>query len=99
MFASKIKAIKRIAFAWKYIISYYHYDLLKAIRFLTLYLKCFKYTHASVPDLLHLYSFVEIIKAENIEGDIVECGSWRGGSSAIMLYRERQIKNKSNIYL
>jgi hypothetical protein len=90
---------KRILYAWRIIIRYYNNNLFKAVPFFKLYIKCLKYTHASVPDLLHLYSFVELAKAENVEGDIVECGCWRGGSSAIMLYRERQIKNKSNIYI
>jgi hypothetical protein len=99
MLKTKIKALKRVNSAWKIIRRHYQTDLIKAVSFFRLYVKCFKYTHASVEDLLHLYTFVEITKTENIEGDIVECGSWRGGSSAIMLYRERQIKNKSSIYI
>jgi O-methyltransferase len=58
-----------------------------------------KHTHASIYDLLHLYTFVETIIQENIEGDIVECGCWRGGSSAIMLKRARELNSNCHIYI
>lgn len=93
------RTVKRIYAGWKTIITYYQYDVFKSVRFFQLWIKCIKHTHASVEYLLQLYTLTESVCKENITGHIVECGAWRGGSSAIMLYRERQLRNKSNIYI
>jgi hypothetical protein len=55
------------------------YDLEKD--FYSLYEKCKPYTMTSTERLYSLYKSVEYITANKIEGDIVECGVWKGGSS------------------
>jgi hypothetical protein len=95
----KVRTIKKLLNAYRVVLRYYKNDLRKTNRFFYLYVRCIKHTHASVQDLLHLYSCVEAIHREGIEGDIVECGSWRGGSSAIMLKRARQLGSNCSIYI
>lgn len=43
--------------------------------------KCKNYTMTSTERLYSVYKAAEYIVANNIEGDIVECGVWKGGSS------------------
>jgi O-methyltransferase len=49
-------------------------------QFLPLYEQCAPYTMTSPERLYALYKAVIYIVANNIAGDIVECGVWRGGS-------------------
>lgn len=42
------------------------------------------YTMVSVPRLVNLYERVQEAYARQLPGDIVECGVWHGGSSAVM---------------
>lgn len=49
-----------------------------------LYQKCKPYTMTSVERLYAVYKAVEYIANNKIEGDFVECGVWRGGSSMMM---------------
>jgi O-methyltransferase len=42
------------------------------------------YTMLSVPRLVNLYERVADVNAQNLPGDIVECGVWHGGSGAVM---------------
>ncbi len=42
---------------------------------------CEPYTMTSKERLFALYQAINYIKKNNIEGDVVECGVWRGGSS------------------
>jgi hypothetical protein len=43
--------------------------------------KCLPYTMTSAERLYSVYKSIEYIVANNIQGDIVECGVWKGGSS------------------
>jgi O-methyltransferase len=52
--------------------------------FLKIYEKCRPYTMTSVERAYALYNSCKYIITNNIEGDFVECGVWKGGSSMIM---------------
>ncbi|MFT7483076.1 MAG: O-methyltransferase, partial [Oceanospirillaceae bacterium] len=49
--------------------------------FMEYFNKCKEFTMTSKQRLFALYEAVNYIKKHSIEGDIVECGVWRGGSS------------------
>ncbi|MBF0540354.1 MAG: class I SAM-dependent methyltransferase [Nitrospirae bacterium] len=42
------------------------------------------YTMLSAPRLITLYQQVRYLELNNIEGDLVECGVWRGGAAGMM---------------
>jgi len=52
--------------------------------FLSIYKKCSPFTMTSPERMYATYSSVKYIVENNIEGDIIECGVWRGGSIMIM---------------
>jgi O-methyltransferase len=72
-----------------------HLDIQKG-EFYELYRLCKPYTMTSVERMYGLYSAVEYILRNNIEGDFVECGVWRGGSSMLILKMllNRNIRNR-----
>ncbi|MBU4333527.1 MAG: TylF/MycF family methyltransferase [Candidatus Omnitrophica bacterium] len=45
-----------------------------------------QYSMMSPEHILNLYNLINDINVSGIEGDIVECGVWNGGSSAIMAF-------------
>jgi O-methyltransferase len=49
--------------------------------FMTLYERCAPFTMTSIERMYALYEALRYISAAAIEGDVVECGVWRGGSS------------------
>jgi O-methyltransferase len=51
--------------------------------FLALYERCAPATMTSVERMYALYQAVRHVHAADIEGDVVECGVWRGGSSML----------------
>jgi hypothetical protein len=57
---------------------------------------CKPYTMTSIERMYALYKAVLYVLDNNIEGDFVECGVWRGGSSMLIakLLKDKQIKNK-----
>lgn len=62
--------------------------------------KCFPYTMTSTERLYSLHKSVEYVVKNNIEGDFVECGVWKGGSA--MMIALTLLKNKNTdrkIYL
>lgn len=61
---------------------------------------CSPFTMTSVDRMFSLYQSVNYIIDNNIEGDFVECGVWRGGSSMMIacILKERNIQNRF-IYL
>jgi len=69
-------------------------------KFLELAEKCKPYTMTSVERLYSVYKSVEYIIKNNISGDFIECGVWKGGSSMMMALSllENNITNKK-IYL
>lgn len=52
--------------------------------FLDLYEFCKPYTMTSVERMYALYKGVEYVVKNNIPGDFVECGVWKGGSSMLI---------------
>lgn len=52
--------------------------------FLDLYDECRPYTMTSIERMYGAYKAVEYIEREGIEGTVVECGVWKGGSSMLM---------------
>jgi O-methyltransferase len=52
--------------------------------FVELYELCRAATMTSIERMYALYKAVEHIVAEGIEGDLAECGVWRGGSAMMM---------------
>src|SRR2546423_1644363 len=58
------------------------------------------YTMTSVERLYALYKAVSYIEAAKIDGDIVECGVWKGGSTMCALLTLNEKNNNSrNAYL
>ena len=68
--------------------------------FWEIYNFCKPFTMTSVERMYALYNAVDYIISNKIEGDFVECGVWRGGSSMLIakMLVNRKIKNR-NIYL
>jgi O-methyltransferase len=52
--------------------------------FLALYEQCRPYTMTSVERMYALFNAVKYVVKNNIPGDFVECGVWRGGSSMMI---------------
>ncbi len=51
-----------------------------------------KYTMLSLPRLMNLVNLIKTINKKNIEGDVVECGTWNGGAAAVMAaYQEKTL--------
>lgn len=50
-----------------------------------IYNLCKPYTMTGIERMFALYKATEYIIKNNIEGDFVECGVWRGGSTMVML--------------
>lgn len=53
------------------------------LEFKSIYIKSKKYTMTSIERMFALYKAIKYIEENNIEGDIVECGVWKGGSSML----------------
>ncbi len=51
--------------------------------FMPIYEKCRPFTMTSVARMYALYKAIEYLETAKIEGDIVECGVWRGGSMMV----------------
>jgi hypothetical protein len=68
--------------------------------FWTFWEACSPFTMTTVDRMFALYQSVNYIIDNDIEGDFVECGVWRGGSSMMIaqILKTRNIKNRS-IYL
>ena len=52
--------------------------------FIGLYNKCRAYTLTSIERMYCLYKSIEYIVKSDIQGDMVECGVWKGGSSMLI---------------
>lgn len=59
-------------------------DMMADQAFMELYALCHQYTMTSMERLYSLYNSVHYVIDNQIEGDLVECGVWRGGSSMMM---------------
>lgn len=59
-------------------------DFVQDTVFLNIYKKCKPYTMTSIERMYALYNAVRYVINNKIEGDFVECGVWRGGSSMMI---------------
>ncbi len=59
-------------------------DFVQDAVFLNIYKQCKPYTMTSIERMYALYNAVRYTVQNNIEGDFVECGVWRGGSSMMI---------------
>lgn len=59
-------------------------DFIQDAIFLKIFQQCKPYTMTSIERMYALYNAVKYIVHNNIEGDFVECGVWRGGSSMMI---------------
>jgi len=75
-------------------------DIYKDNEFKELYSFCSSYTVTSVERMYALYNAIKYLVENNINGDFVECGVWRGGS-AMLVAKYLEIKKVDNrkIYL
>lgn len=61
---------------------------------------CRPYTMTSNENMYALYMAIKYIADNNIPGDLIECGVWKGGSAMLMAYTLLENENKTkNIYL
>ncbi len=75
-------------------------DIEQDKKFLELYKKVKDCTLVPVERCFTLYQTVKYIIKNNIEGDLVECGVWKGGSSMLMAYILKDAgENNRKIYL
>lgn len=68
--------------------------------FKSIYIKPKKYTMSSIERMFALYKATQYIVKNDIPGDLVECGVWRGGSSMLMAFvLELMNEKKRSIFL
>jgi O-methyltransferase len=69
-------------------------------RFLAIYKQCQDHTLTSIKSMYAMYEAALYIAKAGIEGDYVECGVWKGGSSMIVALALLQLKSRHrNLYL
>src|SRR4051794_1556520 len=51
--------------------------------FVEIYRRCESETMTSAERMLALWSSIDYLQRRGVDGDIVECGVWRGGSSML----------------
>lgn len=75
-------------------------DIDKDPVFMDLYQQVMPYTMTSKEAVFALYTSVNYVLDQNIPGDIVECGVWRGGSSLLvaLIMKARNISDRK-LYL
>lgn len=61
-------------------------DIIGDGEFMKFYALCAPYTQTSIERLYSLYQTCHYIIQNNIPGDFVECGVWKGGSAMMMAY-------------
>lgn len=62
--------------------------------FLALYEQCKPYTMTSIERMYALFNAVKYVVQNNIPGDFVECGVWRGGSSMMTALTLLHLRSK-----
>lgn len=68
--------------------------------FAEFYKRCVPYTFTSVEALYSLYTSVRYVVKNQIPGDFVECGVWRGGSAMMMALALKELGDTSReLYL
>lgn len=100
-----VKSLNKIVSIWGYSFKKKEpaipSDILNDQRFCALYAKCKDFTMTSVERMYSLYQSVDYVFKNNIEGDFVECGVWKGGSSmliALILKEYGMINRKLYLY-
>ncbi len=81
-------------FSKKPVFKIFPKDIEKEFR--EIYAKCKDYTMTSMERMYALYCAVEYAVNSNIQGDFVECGIWKGGSSMLMALT--LLKSKKTCY-
>jgi O-methyltransferase len=99
-----IKLFNKVAGNWGYALKKNEQvipnDILNDKEFILLYEKCKDYTMTSIERMYSLYQSINYIFRNNIEGDFVECGVWKGGSSMLMaLMLKHHGKTNRKLYL
>lgn len=75
-------------------------DFTDDAEFLAIYRKCKPYTMTSIERMYSLYMAVRYVVRNQIAGDFVECGVWRGGSSMMIALTLNLLnEQKRKIYL
>lgn len=93
----KLKA--KLGFGQSYIEDPVPKDLESEKTFLNIYEKCRPFTMTSPERMYSLHKAIEYVVANGIEGDIVECGVWKGGSAMMMIHSLVLNHEQRNIYL
>src|SRR3990170_2539643 len=57
------------------------------------------YTLVSYPRLVSLWNILENVEEQGIDGNLVECGVWKGGTAAIMAHVTQQNGSKRSVHL
>src|ERR1044071_7512813 len=65
--------------------------------FKEIYYQCRPFTCTSPERMIALYNAVRYVEANNIPGDIVECGVWRGGSMMLAALTLKALKSEDRI--
>jgi O-methyltransferase len=63
--------------------------------FYALQAKCSEYTMTSTERLYSIYNSIRYLNGNNVEGAIVECGVWKGGSSMMAALSLKEFKDTS----
>lgn len=58
-----------------------------------------RFSLVSYSRLKILWRFLEEIEEKKVEGCLVECGVWKGGSAALMVYKGQKSKLKREVHL
>ncbi len=80
---------------------FYSADILRDIEFTSIHKKSRGYTMVNKERSFALYEATKYISRNKIEGDVVECGVWKGGQTMIMahtLLQENDINRKIWLY-
>jgi O-methyltransferase len=75
------------------------WDLVSPSEFSTLFRQVRRHTMCSNARLRGLYRAVQHVAHNNIAGDLVECGSARGGSAALMALTSRHLGERRQVWL
>jgi O-methyltransferase len=75
-------------------------DFIQDADFLKIFQQCKPYTMTSIERMYALHNAVKYVVQNNIEGDFVECGVWRGGSSMMIALTLNELNvNNRQIFL
>ena len=75
-------------------------DILGDEQFMEIYSICKSYTMTSIQRMYTLYLSVKYVLENDLEGDFVECGVWRGGSSMLIAtYLKLKGRDDKKIFL